>query len=273
MASVNILQKTITACLIGCMTILPLVACSNHARRAQTNQQAVDREQFPGRSLQHENIASLKKMGYAVQVGAFSNLENAVRFEQTLENRGIDAYYFRHQSGLFKVRFGNHTNYTAARNEAEQLRSQGLIGSFFIVIPKSYAATRLQGVNTTALREELVKTARGFLGVPYRWGGTDDDNGFDCSGLTMVCYRLNGLDLPRVSRNQFQAGRWIAKHQLRKADLVFFATNGGNRVSHVGMYIGNNRFIHAPSTGKTVRIEKMSSPFFSRSYIGGRSYL
>jgi cell wall-associated NlpC family hydrolase len=53
---------------------------------------------------------------------------------------------------------------------------------------------------------------------------------------------------------------------------VFFATNGGKQVSHVGMYIGKNRFIHAPSTGKTVRIEKLSTPFFSRTYMGGRSY-
>lgn len=262
-----------TVCLIYCMTILPLVACSSHGRKPQTNRSACDIEELLGSSSQRVGSPTLKKMGYAIQVGAFSNLENAVRMEDTLEKRGIDAYYFRHKSGLFKVRFGNHTTYAAARNEAELLQSQGIIGNFFIVIPRSYAVARLQGIDTNPLREELVKTARSFLGVPYRWGGTDCDNGFDCSGLTMVCYRLNGLDLPRVSRNQYQDGRWVPKHQLRRGDLVFFATNGGNRVSHVGMYIGNNRFIHAPSTGKTVRIEKLSTPFFSRTYIGGRSYL
>jgi hypothetical protein len=220
-----------------------------------------------------ESAVPLEAMGYSVQVGAFGNLDNAVRLEGLLDQRGIDAYYFRHESGLFKVRFGNHANYRDARNEAERLKAQGLIDTFFIVIPDDYLAARVRKGKPGDLREELVRTARRFLGVPYRWGGTDQDNGFDCSGLTMVCYRLNGLNLPRVSRNQFRAGRWVPKANLQKGDLVFFATNGGRQVSHVGMYIGNDRFIHAPRTGQTVRIEKLSSPFFARTYMGGRSYL
>ncbi len=215
----------------------------------------------------------LERMGYSIQVGAFSLLDNAVRFERLLDQRGIDAFYFRHESGLFKVRFGNHGDYQSARRQAEQLAAQGLIDNFFIVIPESYSVARTDRGDQQELRDELVKTARHFIGVPYRWGGTDQAKGFDCSGLTMVCYRLNGLNLPRVSRNQFQAGRWIPKDQLSKGDLVFFATNGGRKVSHVGMYIGNGRFIHAPRTGKTVRIAKLSTPFFARTYMGGRSYL
>ncbi|APG27654.1 hydrolase [Syntrophotalea acetylenivorans] len=217
--------------------------------------------------------SSLSRMGYSVQVGAFANLDNAVRFERLLDQRGIDAFYFRHQSGLFKVRFGNHADYKSARGQAEQLSSQGLIDNFFIVIPESYSVSRTPKNNQDKLRDELVKTARRFIGIPYRWGGTDQAKGFDCSGLTMVCYRLNGLNLPRVSRSQFKAGRWVAKNKLVRGDLVFFATNGGNRVSHVGMYIGNGRFIHAPRTGKKVRIEKLSNPFFTKTYMGGRCYL
>ena len=118
-----------------------------------------------------------------------------------------------------------------------------------------------------------MKTARRFIGVPYRWGGTDAEEGFDCSGLTLVCYRLNGLNLPRVSRSQYQAGRRVARDQLQPGDLVFFATQGGSRVTHVGLYIGNGKFIHAPRTGKTVRIANLSTPFFARTFVGGRSYL
>jgi hypothetical protein len=214
----------------------------------------------------------LDKMGFAIQVGAFSHLENAVRLEQVLDGRGIDAYYFLDESGLFKVRFGNHGTYRSAREEAERLQSQGLIGTFFIVVPEDYPIARVHPGNAASLRGELVKTARRFVGVPYRWGGTDAEDGMDCSGLTMVCYRLNGLNLPRVSRNQFQAGRHVPKENLLPGDLVFFATRGGRRVTHVGMYIGQGRFIHSPRTGQTVRVEEMSNPFFVKTYMGGRNY-
>ena len=215
----------------------------------------------------------LGKMGYSVQVGAFSRLDNAVKLEQALEARGIDAYYFRHQSGLYKVRFGNHSSYNNARFEAELLQKQKLIDTFFIVIPEEYAAARIQKSGKGDLRAELVKTAKQFIGVPYRWGGSSSENGFDCSGLTMVCYRLNGLNLQRNSRAQFKTGRAINKSQLRKGDLVFFATGGGRRVSHVGIYIGDGNFIHAPRTGKNVRIEKLSNSFFTKTYVGARTYL
>lgn len=215
----------------------------------------------------------LQKMGYSVQVGAFTKLDNAVRLEQLLESRGIDAYYFRHESGLYKVRFGNHAAYKPARSEAERLQAQGLIGKFFIVFPEDYTAARIKQTGKGDLRSELVKTAKRFIGIPYRWGGTTAEDGFDCSGLTMVAYRLNGLNLPRVSRSQYQAGKSVAKSKLRPGDLVFFATKGGKRVTHVGMYAGNGEFIHAPRTGKNVRIEKLSNKFFTRTYVGGRTYL
>ncbi len=215
----------------------------------------------------------LTKMGFSVQVGAFQELDNAVYLERLLTQRGVDAYYFRHESGLYKVRFGNHSSYDGARNEAERLRKQGIIQRFFIVTPQNYAAAKIKHSQRGDLRHELVATARRFLGVPYRCGGEDRRHGFDCSGLTMVSYRLNGLNLPRNSRAQFKAGRYVSKNRLRPGDLVFFATKGGRRVTHVGMYMGDGRFIHAPRTGKTVRVASLSSRFFKRTYVGGRTYL
>jgi cell wall-associated NlpC family hydrolase len=216
---------------------------------------------------------SLQKMGFSVQVGAFSKIDNAVRLEQSLKQQGVDAYHFLHESGLYKVRFGNHSAYQAARSEAERLQDRAVIGNFFIVIPENYAAAKISRSGKGDLRNELVKTAQRFLGVPYRWGGEDRKNGFDCSGLTMVSYRLNGLNLPRNSRMQYKAGRYVAKRNLKKGDLVFFATKGGNRVTHVGIYAGKNQFIHAPRTGKTVRFASLSNKFWKRTYVGGRTYL
>lgn len=221
----------------------------------------------------HQPISLLSNMGFSVQVGAFRNLDNAVFLEKSLSRQGIDAYYFRHKSGLYKVRFGNHSSSLIAHQEAEKLHAKGIINKYFIVSPEDYPAAKIQHSGQGSLRSELVLTARRFLGVPYRWGGEDRSHGFDCSGLTMVSYRLNGLNLPRNSRAQFKAGRYVSKGNLQPGDLVFFATKGGKRVTHVGMYIGKGQFIHAPRTGKTVRVASLSSRFFKRTYVGGRSYL
>lgn len=216
--------------------------------------------------------SSLPRLGYTIQVGAFAHLDNAVRLDGELDRRGIEAFYFRHESGLYKVRFGNYKDWGAARAEAVKLREQGVIDLFYIVAPQEYAIARIDSSHTGDLRNELVQTALHYLGIPYRWGGTTDAAGFDCSGLTMVCYRLNGLNLPRVSRNQYRAGRAIAKEELRLGDLVFFATRHQGIVSHVGLYIGDDRFIHAPRTGENVQIESLRHPYYAEHYLGARSY-
>lgn len=222
---------------------------------------------------QEQSAQPLERMGYTIQVGVFAQLDNAVQLERLLDSRGLEAYYFRHESGLYKVGFGNFKDDGTARKLAQQLRTEGVIDSFYIVEPQTYATSRPQNSKSGNLREELVRTARRFLGTPYRWGGSDREEGFDCSGLTMTCYRLNGLNLPRISQNQFQSGKKVSRADLRLGDLVFFATNGGRKVSHVGIYIGDNRFIHAPRTGQPVQVESLDHVYYSKVFLGGRSYL
>jgi cell wall-associated NlpC family hydrolase len=216
--------------------------------------------------------SSLPRLGYTIQVGAFANLDNAVRLDGDLDRRGIESFYFRHDSGLYKVRFGNFKEWREAQAEAVRLRELGVITDFYIVAPQEYAIARIDQAHSGELRDELVQTARRYLGIPYRWGGVTDKGGFDCSGLTMVWYRLNGLNLPRVSQHQFSAGRAIGKEELRLGDLVFFATRKKGVVSHVGLYIGENRFIHAPRTGENVQIESLLHPYYAERYLGARSY-
>ncbi len=234
---------------------------------------ATDRTPRPAVARQPAAQPTLKILGYAIQVGAFANPGNASRLATLLESRGIDAYSFLHESGLYKVRFGDHSSYNGARSEAETLQRQEMIDSFFIVLPEDTAAEKIRRSGRGDLRQELVATAHRFIGVPYNWGGTTANGGFDCSGLTMVTYRLNGLKLPRVSRDQHAAGRAIDKSKLQKGDLVFFATGGGRRVSHVGIYIGNGRFIHAPRSGKSVRVTSLDNSYFKKTYVGARTYL
>ena len=213
----------------------------------------------------------LARMRYTIQVGAFSNIDNAVRLTASLERQGLDAYHFLHSSGLYKVRFENFRTKQAARNRALDLQRKGTIDAFYIVEPNEYTTDSRDG--KIRLREEIVRTAGRYIGVPYRWGGESPKTGFDCSGLTMVVYRLNGLDLPRSSRQQWKVGKRIDRGRLQKGDLVFFATGGGKRVSHVGIYTGRNKFLHAPGRGRRIRTSSLSSKYYSTRYVGARSYL
>jgi cell wall-associated NlpC family hydrolase len=101
------------------------------------------------------------------------------------------------------------------------------------------------GRGGATLRRGVVRSATSFLGRPYRWGGSSTETGLDCSGLTMTAYRLNGLALPRASAEQFAFGEPVASGGLQEADLVFFGDEGATMPTHVGLYVGEGRFIHA----------------------------
>ena len=215
----------------------------------------------------------LPSMGVTIQVGAFANINNAVRFTEKLQIRGLEAYHFRSSTGLYKVRFGNYPTNNIARLKAESLKAEGIIQAYFLIGPKDYAAADRQSSDHDHLRREIVNTAKQYIGVNYRWGGQSSDTGFDCSGLTMVVYRLNGFELPLSSRQQWESGRPVFPCQLSKVDLVFFATTGGRKVSHVGIYIGSNIFLHAPSSGRKIRISSMSYKYYKSRFLGARTYL
>ena len=213
------------------------------------------------------------RMGYSIQVGAFTQVDNAMRLTESLEKQGMSAYYFHHKSGLFKVRFGDYPTREAARMRAEALVQAGIFTEYYIVSPEDYALARVRLYGETTVRNEIVETAEGFIGLPYQWGGSSVEEGFDCSGLTMAVYQLNGLNLPRSSRDQYSIGSPVERTELAKGDLVFFATKGRDRVSHVGVYSGDGRFIHAPGKGKTIRVDSLAERYYVTRYVGARKYL
>lgn len=117
---------------------------------------------------------------------------------------------------------------------------------------------------------ELVVTAMGFLGVPYRRGGNSFETGLDCSGFVRAIYHQTvGLLLPRQAAEQAQATREIAKEELRPGDLVFFNTLR-RAYSHVGIYIGEGKFIHSPRPGGQVRVEDMQMSYWKTRFNGAR---
>ncbi|MBG6074531.1 C40 family peptidase [Polaromonas sp. CG_9.11] len=124
--------------------------------------------------------------------------------------------------------------------------------------------------NVSQKASELVVNAMGFLGVPYKWGGTDADTGFDCSGFVVSVYQQSiGLLLPRKAEQQAAATQKIDRTDLQPGDLVFFNTMR-RAFSHVGIYVGNGKFIHAPRAGAEVRVESMGGSYWQNRFNGAR---
>jgi cell wall-associated NlpC family hydrolase len=114
----------------------------------------------------------------------------------------------------------------------------------------------------------VVRTAMGYLGVPYVLGGITP-SGFDCSGFVWYVYRLHGIELPRNVAKQAGAGRHVDRDDIQAGDLVFFTTTGPG-FTHVGIATSRGAFIHAPNSRGVVRIEPLTSPYWSQRYAGAR---
>ncbi|MEX1993243.1 MAG: C40 family peptidase [Steroidobacteraceae bacterium] len=118
---------------------------------------------------------------------------------------------------------------------------------------------------TSAASGAIAKLALSMVGVRYRYGGADPAAGFDCSGLVYYTYTSNGHSVPRTSREQLKAARQIALAQAAEGDLVFFQDQA--KLSHVGIYLGDGRFVHAPSSGGSVSVANIDTPYYQRHLI------
>jgi cell wall-associated NlpC family hydrolase len=117
---------------------------------------------------------------------------------------------------------------------------------------------------------DVVITAMGMLGVRYTFGGNTPESGLDCSGLVRLAFAQTfGMNLPRTSREMSRVGDDISRRELQPGDLVFFNTLR-RAFSHVGIYVGDGKFVHAPSTGGEVRVESMNIPYWQNRFNGAR---
>jgi cell wall-associated NlpC family hydrolase len=123
--------------------------------------------------------------------------------------------------------------------------------------------------------DDVLLRAIGLVGTPYVYGGNTPQSGFDCSGLIGYVYRdAVGIVLPRSTRELIAMPvPSIGRDALQTGDLVFFATAGGGKVSHAGIYVGEGRFVHAPSSGGTVRLESLSTAYWQKSYLKAKRVL
>ena len=170
-------------------------------------------------------------------------------------------------TGWYKVSHGGHIGYVRS--------------DFMVII----AGTRASGLTSSSggssrsytappanltLGEQIADYALSFLGTTYVWGGASP-SGFDCSGLVTYVYKYFGITVSRTAQGQFNNnGVYVEKADLTPGDLVFFSSNGGSYISHVGIYIGNSEFVHSSSSSTGVIVSRLDSAYYTRVWAGAR---
>ncbi len=137
---------------------------------------------------------------------------------------------------------------------------------------RRYATSFYENASSSTISQQIVRHTKNQIGIPYRYGGTSPSRGFDCSGLVHYTHKLAGLTVPRNSVALLRTVKPIAIEHLQPGDLVFFLISK-NQVTHVGIYIDNGKFVHAPKPGKRVKTENLNSRYWKNRIVSvGRLY-
>ena len=150
--------------------------------------------------------------------------------------------------------------------------------SLLLVVPTLlfFLATSLASPSDSASlkgkkRDAVIATALSLLGQSYEFGGSGK-GGFDCSGFVMYVYQKNGIPMARTAKKQFHGGNPVERTSLKPGDLVFFIINE-DTISHVGIYLGAGKFIHAPSKGKNIEVSSLSNSYWKKHFAGAVTYI
>ena len=135
------------------------------------------------------------------------------------------------------------------------------------------SAAKITLADTPNARQEVWFQAFSLIGTPYRYDGSDKNGGFDCSGMVQYVYQQAlQTKLPRTARDIAASAHEISRKNLKSGDLVFFNTGGG-KYSHVGIYLGSDEFLHAPSSNGTIRVARMDNPYFASRFTEARTFM
>ena len=228
-------------------------------------------------SYLHVSTRENAELGYGKVTGSKVNIRSGPGTSYsavTRANLGDKAYIIGINNGWYKIIFGNHIGYIRSdyldlteipyENKASTKKPLFFIKGKSTGVTPSAAA--LNGNNTTA--DKIIATAKKYIGVPYVWGGSTP-SGFDCSGFVQYVFKAHGITLPRTSKEQWNIGTSVSKANLKPGDLVFFANTYTTGVSHLGIYIGNNQFIHA-SSSQGIVISSLSNSYWASHYHGAK---
>lgn len=235
--------------------------------------------------IRDESISAGVVTGSVVNVRSEPNTSGEILAKL---NKGARVDIFEQSGDWYRISIGEdrygwiHKDYISIRNESVSRGTADTAASIQSDATADQKVTQENQNNasiadsgkTEALRQEIIAYAKTLLGIKYVYGGSSK-KGFDCSGFVGYVFEHFGISLERSSKDMGNNGKTVKKADLKPGDLVFFDTNGGlNAINHVGIYIGNNKFIHASSgVGRKVTISSLSDSFYLKKYMRARDYL
>ena len=193
-----------------------------------------------------------------------------IQVKGTGTNRDGLVYKVTDRGGAIKVENGVYKIDLLMATKEECLKFGRRKGKAIIGVETTTTTTNGGTTTASSTGAKLVELAKSKLGCKYVWGATGP-NTFDCSGLTSWCHKQLGISIPRTSLAQSKSGKAVNKSDLQPGDLLFWKTTSAE-VGHVGIYVGNNQFIHAPNKSKPVKYDSLSSSYYSSRYIRARRY-
>ena len=242
-------------------------------KKAEEERVAAEKKAAEERKAAEKKAAEQKKAAAAKKVTLYATENLNVRSDQSATSSKLGILSKGEKvTGIDKgewveFTFNGKTGYviksylSATKPAAEQPKANNNSGN------STPAKTEKQSYSSDI--DKVVEVALAQVGKPYIWASANPNIGFDCSGLTYYAFKQAGINLNRTSYTQINNGVSVDSKDLRKGDLVFF-NNGGGRISHVGIYIGNNQFVHASSPGTGVIVSKLFGSYFGNTYVGAR---
>lgn len=259
MARINKVSITLCALLFTSLSITPLAHASEQARSSasQKSHQAKSKKKTTGNKTKTTAKASSKKKTSTLKAKTPAQTKRTASTSKTAATRRTHSPALKTASAKMAKKCSVHKGRKKCTTEE--------------VKPLSIADAhkgRVQKAQKTAMNKLM-----GQIGKPYRWGGTSPRTGFDCSGLVYYAYKdLVKIRIPRTANEMYHLrdARAIDRGELQSGDLVFFRTRGRGTADHVGVYVGNGKFIQSPRSGRDIQITSLSEDYWANHYVGAR---
>lgn len=243
----------------------------------QGTEETQEQEQQPEQETSIEEVETTPVIENMSKTGYVSAEGLIVREEPSTSSKNIDSLSKNDKvditgqtDGWYQIKLNGKTGYVSSKYISDTKVADTTSRSGSTIKEEKVTPMEVEEVSNSDKGLAVVEYAKTYLGYKYISGGSSPETGFDCSGFTSYVYKNFGVSLSRTSKGQISDGNEVSKNDLQPGDLVVFNNSGNTSIGHVGIYVGDNKFIHAANSSQGVTITSLSSSYYSKRYVGAR---